>query len=64
MPLTGLEIILIPTVSGIVGIAVGKVWGKNGTVTMERCSLLTAGIKDKLESIETKLDKISKNSNQ
>jgi len=57
---SGLEMILVPIVTGGVGVTLGKLWGSNGRVTMERCTLIHKSIDKRLESIDSKLDKLKR----
>jgi len=59
MAFSGLEMVLIPIVTGGVGVAIGKLWGSNGRVTMERCTLIHKSIDKRLESIDRKLDDLT-----
>ena len=60
MAFSGLEMILVPIVTGGVGVALGRLWGSNGKVTMERCTLIHKSIDKRLESIDSKLDKLKR----
>jgi len=63
MAFSGLEVILIPIVTGGFGVALGKLWSSNGKVTMERCTLIHESINKRLESIDGKLDNLTKKGN-
>ena len=61
MPLSTLETVLLPVASAFIGASVRGIWMKKTTVSRERCDLIQVNIKDHLDRIENKLDKLNGN---